>query len=76
MANISGCNISSTRKIAECIKRWPTEEVIALSKEVSNLEIIILKRRNKKRVFVNEKVLINMSLCVAEDFFAVCSDSR
>ncbi|XP_026774967.3 fatty acyl-CoA hydrolase precursor, medium chain [Pangasianodon hypophthalmus] len=33
VANISGCDISSTQKIAECIKHWPTEDVIAFSKE-------------------------------------------
>ncbi|XP_053345548.1 liver carboxylesterase-like [Clarias gariepinus] len=33
LANRSGCDISSTQKIAQCIKRWSTEDAIALSKE-------------------------------------------
>ncbi|KAG7324332.1 hypothetical protein KOW79_012348 [Hemibagrus wyckioides] len=41
VANISGCDISSTRKIAECIKRWPTEDVIALSKERMFLPFVV-----------------------------------
>ncbi|KAK3526570.1 hypothetical protein QTP70_030708 [Hemibagrus guttatus] len=41
VANISGCDISSTQKIAECVKRWPTEEVIALSKERMFLQFVV-----------------------------------
>ncbi|TSK45832.1 Fatty acyl-CoA hydrolase precursor, medium chain [Bagarius yarrelli] len=41
LANMSGCDISSTQKIAECVKRWPTEDVIELSKERLFLRFVV-----------------------------------
>ncbi|XP_030645780.1 cocaine esterase [Chanos chanos] len=36
VANASGCDMSSTKKIVECIKQWSTEDVIAFVNEPSN----------------------------------------
>ncbi|XP_017341304.1 carboxylesterase 1D isoform X1 [Ictalurus punctatus] len=41
VANISGCDISSTQKIAECIKHWSIEDVISLSKERMFLQFVV-----------------------------------
>uniref|UniRef100_A0AAR2J0J0 Carboxylic ester hydrolase n=1 Tax=Pygocentrus nattereri TaxID=42514 RepID=A0AAR2J0J0_PYGNA len=41
VANASGCDISSTQKIAECIKQWSTEDMITLSKEHLMLRFVV-----------------------------------
>ncbi|KAL7858335.1 hypothetical protein AOLI_G00184370 [Acnodon oligacanthus] len=41
VANVSGCDISSTQKIAECIKQWSTEDMITLSKEHFMLHFLV-----------------------------------
>ncbi|MCJ8735831.1 hypothetical protein PDJAM_G00252020 [Pangasius djambal] len=41
VANVSGCDISSTQKIAECIKHWSTEDVITLSEERMFLQFTV-----------------------------------
>ncbi|XP_066524222.1 uncharacterized protein [Hoplias malabaricus] len=41
VANLSGCDLSSTKKIAECVKQWPTEDVIKLSEEQVMLHFVV-----------------------------------
>ncbi|XP_036431764.1 uncharacterized protein ces2b isoform X1 [Colossoma macropomum] len=41
VANASGCDISSTQKIAECIKQWSTEDMITISKEHFMLHFVV-----------------------------------
>ncbi|XP_060742559.1 liver carboxylesterase [Tachysurus vachellii] len=41
VANISGCDTGSTQKIVECLKHWPTEDVITLSKEKTFLQFVV-----------------------------------
>ncbi|KAI5100590.1 hypothetical protein C0J45_9576 [Silurus meridionalis] len=41
VANSSGCDISSTQKIAECVKSWSTEDVITLSKQRMFLQFVV-----------------------------------
>ncbi|XP_030645781.1 liver carboxylesterase 2-like [Chanos chanos] len=36
VANTTGCDISSTKKVVECIKQWSTEDVVAFVSEPSN----------------------------------------
>ncbi|XP_049330626.1 uncharacterized protein ces2b isoform X7 [Astyanax mexicanus] len=41
VANVSGCDISSTKKIAECVKQFPIENIKRLSEERAMLHFVV-----------------------------------